>query len=217
MRKMIKSRLTEVRNNLGNLTAQASLHGPLVFFDSLDVALRELGKARESIFRPSRAKIADMIAAATEIIAPPLVTVTIKAETSVTVRPRAPERFEIPSPPSHVRRVPISTSYHAERYIPYRILWSKVIIRATYDYALWRDSKDMRLKKCAQDAERWLFEPSDIELSFENICYAYDFPMAHIRKKTRLLTKHDVKKLEFRERQGKVKQLPGDTTGGDSK
>lgn len=111
---------------------------------------------------------------------------------------------------------PASVTYNAERYIPYRILWAKVIIRATYDYALWKESPDSRLRKFAQDAERWLFESSDLDLSFENICFAFDFPVEKIRQKTRTLTKQDVKKLEFRERQGRSDILD-DSIGGNIK
>lgn len=104
----------------------------------------------------------------------------------------------------------------AERYMPYRILWAKVIVRAAYDYALWKDAKDLRLRKFAEDAERWLFESSDLELSFENICFAFDFPVGHIRQRTKILTRDDVKKLEFRERQSRT-DLLGDLANGNCK
>lgn len=126
---------------------------------------------------------------------------------------RTPEKFEIPAPPKPSRKVATSSTYNPERYVPYKVLWAKVIIRAAYDYALWKDSKDLRLRKFAQEAERWLFEPSDVELSFENICFTFDFPMERIRAKTRALTKADVKKLEFRERQGRAD--PGELTSGN--
>lgn len=129
------------------------------------------------------------------------------------VQVRKPEKFEIPSPPPPSRKVPAANSYNPERYVPYKVLWAKVIIRASYDYALWKDSKDLRLKKFAQDAERWLFEPSDVELSFENICSSFDFPIERIRQRTREMTKDDVKKLEFRERHGRFD--PGALTSGD--
>ncbi len=126
---------------------------------------------------------------------------------------RKPEKFEIPPAPPRSRKIAHSTTYNPERYVPYKVLWAKVIIRAAYDYALWKDSKDLRLKKFAQDAERWLFEPSDIELSFENICSSFDFPIERIRTRTRAMTKDDVKKLEFRERHGRFD--PGALTSGD--
>ena len=103
-----------------------------------------------------------------------------------------------------IRKVAVPASYNPERYIPYRLLWAKVIIRAAYDYALWKESKELRLKKFAQDAEHWLFESSNLTFSFESICFAYDFPIERIRQKARALTKDDVKKLEFRERHGRI-------------
>lgn len=129
-------------------------------------------------------------------------------------QPKSTEKVDIPLPvPPGARRVSSSTSYNPERYVPYRVLWAKVIIRAAYDYALWRDSKDLRLKKFAQDAERWIFESSDLELSFESICFAFDFPVERIRQRTRAMTKDDVKKLEFRERHGRTD--PGGLIGGN--
>lgn len=95
------------------------------------------------------------------------------------------------------------TAFNPERYVPYRLLWVKVIIRAAYDFALWKDSRDLRLRKYAQDAEKWLFEPSTLVNSFENICYLFGLDIKKIRQYAQKLTKEDVKKLEFRERQGK--------------
>jgi hypothetical protein len=102
-----------------------------------------------------------------------------------------------------VKKTPLPNSYNPERYVPYRLLWAKVIIRAAYDYALWKDSKELRLRNYAQDAEKWLFEPSTLELGFENICFKFDFPIEKIRIRARNLSKEDVKKLEFRERHGR--------------
>ena len=101
------------------------------------------------------------------------------------------------------KKPPLPTTYNPERYIPYRLLWAKVIIRAAYDYALWKDSKELRLRNYAQDAEKWLFESSSLELGFESICFKFDFPIERIRQRARALTKDDVKKLEFRERHGR--------------
>lgn len=120
------------------------------------------------------------------------------------------------SHPVYTRRakqVSSNTSYNPERYTPYKVLWAKVIIRAAYDYALWKDSRDIRLRKCAQEAEQWLFEPSSLELGFENICFAFDFPVERIRYRTRSLTRDDVKKLEFLERHTK-NDIAGETQNG---
>lgn len=204
-------RFAEVRGNLGALTAQAGVVGHLSLLGALQLALRELGALRERVFRkPVRKE--DISRGWVE--APKISRGVI--EVPAVVKARQPERHEMPPAPTHSRRIPASTTYNAERYLPYRILWAKVIIRATYDYALWKDSKDMRLRNFAKDAERWLFESSDLELSFENICAQYDFPIEKIRQKTRALTKQDVKKLEFRERQGRSEIL-GDPSGGNDR
>ncbi len=193
----------ELRANLSGLAHQGI--GPSAFRNLHD-ELWKLGKLRGKIsVEPRRrwVKPAD----------PQPVPVDIVDHTdfvAVTIKERPPEVFYA-KPRSHTTSAPASISYNSERYLPYRILWAKVIIRATYDYALWRDSPDSRLRKFAQEAEKWLFEPSDLELSFENICFAFDFPIEKIRRKTRLLTRSDVKKLEFMDRHGR-----SDTTGATS-
>lgn len=94
--------------------------------------------------------------------------------------------------------------HNPEKYVPYRLLWVKVIIRAAYDYALWRESDNLHQRKFALDAEKWLFEPSTLSNGFENICYAFDLDVGGIRKYARALTREEVKKLEFKERQSRV-------------
>lgn len=98
----------------------------------------------------------------------------------------------------------VSGAYNPERYVPYRLLWAKVIIRAAFDYALWKESKDVRLKKCAEEAGRWLFEPSTLVNSFETICHMFDLPAELLRGYAKKLTREGVKKIEFRERTSKV-------------
>lgn len=193
--------LAEVRENLLKLVALADVIGTECLVHYVQVHLEELGELRSEISYQEAT-----------IDSPPAETV-IRARTE-SVNVRTPQRFEMPPVPSPSRKVPTSTSYNAERYVPIRVLWAKVIIRAAYDYALWKDSKDMRLRNFAKDAERWLFEPSDFELSFENICSSFDFPMEKIRQKTRSLTKQDVKKLEFRERHGRS-DLLGESLSGN--
>jgi hypothetical protein len=90
-----------------------------------------------------------------------------------------------------------------ERYLPYCLLWVRVIVRAAYDYALWRDSKNLALRKFARTAEQWLFESSESMNSFESICTMFNLPPDKIRTWARGLTREDVKKLEFKERNGR--------------
>lgn len=189
----------ELRANLEMLGGPPSTLG----LAELHVHLKKLTELRKSWFRLKPVKKPVVMESVEIVDQTTFVNVTIKEQ---------PIEVAYAKPRTHTTAAPTSISYNAERYLPYRVLWAKVIIRATYDYALWKDSPDLRLRKYAQDAERWIFESSDLELSFENICFAFDFPAEKIRQKTRTLTKNDVKKLEFRERQGRGSSL-GDTDG----
>jgi hypothetical protein len=94
-------------------------------------------------------------------------------------------------------------SFSEERYTPCRVMWVKVIIRAAYDYALWRDSADLRLRKYAEDARKWFFEASGLFNSFENICFLFRLPAKELLEWAKNLTRDQVKKFEFLERTGK--------------
>lgn len=199
--------LEEVRRNLRELASLAEVVGAEHLAHYVSAQLEQFGSIRSQAYaKPELPEEEDDYPLVEEPVAP--------APRPASIRVRTPTRAEMPPAPGPSRKVPASTSYNAERYVPIRVLWAKVIIRAAYDYALWKDSKDMRLRKFAHDAERWLFESSTLELSFENICFAFDFPLEKIRQKTRGLTKQDVKKLEFRERHGRI-DLLGDTGGND--
>lgn len=202
MSKMNYLQFAEVRGSLGSLTTQPL--GPLVL-GALQKAMRDLRSLREHWFNPKPKPVRALVL----VTALPSRPVLIKA-------PEPPVREEAPA--YYKRSVSTSITYNSELTLPYRILWAKVIVRATYDYALWRNSDDIRLRRFADDAARWLFDPSDpdLELSFENICFAFDFPVDKIRKKTRALTREDVKKLEFRERQGRS-EMRGEISNGDGK
>jgi hypothetical protein len=93
--------------------------------------------------------------------------------------------------------------YVSEKYLPYRVLWVKVIIRAAFDYTLWKDSKDFKLRRHALDAERWFFSESSLVNSFTKICEVLKIDPEHIRECVRRLTRDQVKKMEFKEREGK--------------
>ena len=103
-------------------------------------------------------------------------------------------------------RTQVGMSTPLDRNIPYRLLWIKVIMRATYDYVLWKDSSKFGLRKCALEAERWLFGPSTLVNSFENICYLFDLSPDKFREYARTLTPDDVRKLEYVDRQGRAPQ-----------
>lgn len=217
MKKMMNlQRLEEVRKNLDNLVSIATLVGPLGLDHIVAKELERFGTARLEVFpepvrkptppepvrhnhvtrdikRPGKCPACDEYHAKHPVV-------------------KQPKPSEIPTP---YRKLPPATAYNPERYVSFKVLWAKVIIRAAYDFALWKESKDMRLRKFADDAARWLFEPSNLELSFENICFAFDFPIERIRTRTKALTKQDVKKLEFRERHGRVEAPVEELTGGD--
>jgi hypothetical protein len=206
-------RFEEVRGNLGILVAMPigpSILGPL------QQALRDLRSIREHLLTPKPKplrKVVPIVPLVREVIAKPIPVI----KKVVVVAVPEPEAEEAPYISPRARSTSTSTTYNNELSLPYKVLWAKVIIRAAYDYALWRNSDDIRLRRFAQDAERWLFESDqNLELSFENICFHFDFPVEKIRKKTRTLTRDDVKKLEFRERQGRS-ELLGEFSGGNSK
>jgi hypothetical protein len=82
-----------------------------------------------------------------------------------------------------------------------RLVWRKVIVRAIYDYVLWRDDTKVAKRHWAQDAARWLFEPSALNNSLENVCFWAGVDIAQVRHYARIATKADVKKLEHIERE----------------
>ncbi len=119
-----------------------------------------------------------------------------------------------------------SSSYSDRRKLPeheaIRLLWIKVILRAAYDWVLYRDSKNNTHKKIASDACRWLFEISKETVTIkinnkwlivdssgfntlEKLCDVLDIDVESVRKFATKLTRGDVKKLEFLDRSKKNK------------
>lgn len=88
----------------------------------------------------------------------------------------------------------------ADRYAGYKALWTKVIIRAAFDWVSYRDSTRLEYKKIADDSHRWLFEPNHLFNSFENICNLIDLHPETIRRWVSRLTKDHVAKIEHLER-----------------
>lgn len=87
-----------------------------------------------------------------------------------------------------------------DRYVGYRALWLRVVIRATFDWVSYRDSLKMELRKEAERAHRWLFEKSELFNSFENVCHLVDLPPNALRAWAKALTKERVAKIEHLER-----------------
>lgn len=109
-----------------------------------------------------------------------------------------------------------------EIYENFRLLWIKVILRAAYDWVLYRDSKNQAYKRIADNAEIWLFgnylekirrkidgrivitleRPSN---SLDCLCEELDLDIGTVRKFAKRLTKKDIRKLEFFTRNKKTK------------
>ncbi len=87
-----------------------------------------------------------------------------------------------------------------DRYVGVRALWIKVIIRAAFDWVSYRDSSNIRLKKLAESASTWLFQPSELFNSFEGVCKFVDLPPEKVRGWVQALTKEHVAKIEHLER-----------------
>ena len=116
----------------------------------------------------------------------------------------------------------ISPAKQPSEYECLRLLWIKVILRAAYDWVLYRESKNHITKNIANDAHRWLFSSPKIKKniqvgkvirtclvqepnSLEDICDAIDLDIDSVRKFAKRLTRSDIKKLEFLDRNTKIK------------
>lgn len=103
----------------------------------------------------------------------------------------------------------------------FKLIWYKVILRAVYDYVLYRESKNRSLKRLADSATKWLFlsalEDGSIIRngskvrgkllpfnSLESLCVILDLDIEEIRKFAKKLTRKDIRKIEFFQR-GKYK------------
>ena len=103
----------------------------------------------------------------------------------------------------------------------FKLIWYKVILRAVYDYVLYKDSKNKSLKRLADSATKWIFfsalEDGSIVRdgirikgkllpfnSLESLCIILDLDIQEIRKFANKLTRKDIRKIEFFQR-GKYK------------
>jgi hypothetical protein len=122
----------------------------------------------------------------------------------------------------HLNTSDIALPKQPSEYECLRLLWIKVILRAAYDWVLYRDSKNHITRNKANDAYRWLFNSTTIKKTFkvgkivrtcviqesnslENICDAIDLDIDSVRKFAKRLTRADIKKLEFLDRNTKIK------------
>lgn len=89
-----------------------------------------------------------------------------------------------------------------DRYTGFRILWLKVIQRAVYDYASYRDSSKLDKRKLADTAEFWMFKPSACFNSFDNICSLLGLDADDIRRRSKSMTRAEVETLQKLEEAG---------------
>jgi hypothetical protein len=102
--------------------------------------------------------------------------------------------------------VPVSLQREAtsppvdDRYAGVRALWIKVIIRAVFDWVAYRDSARLFQRKLAESAHTWLFRPSELFNSFENVCHMLDIDPEKVRRWAKTMSKDQVAKIEHLER-----------------
>lgn len=95
-----------------------------------------------------------------------------------------------------------------DRYSGVRSLWLKVIIRAIFDWVTYRDSTKLLQRKLAENAEEWLFKPSLLFNSFENVSRYLDIDPDVIRIRAKKMSRDDVAKIEHLERLNTVGPKP---------
>lgn len=101
--------------------------------------------------------------------------------------------------PVSLQRETLSTPVD-DRYAGVRALWIKVIIRAVFDWVAYRDSSRLIQRKLADSAYTWLFKPSDLFNSFENVCHMLDIDPERVRRWANTMSKDQVAKIEHLER-----------------
>lgn len=94
-----------------------------------------------------------------------------------------------------------------ERYSGHKALWLRVIIRAAFDLASYRNDPRLAYKKQADNAQKWLFDQNYLFNSFENVCTLLGLPPGPIRHWACSLTKEEVQKMEHLERGSPFKML----------
>lgn len=87
-----------------------------------------------------------------------------------------------------------------DRYAGVRALWIKVIIRAVFDWVAYRDSSRIFQRKLADSAHSWLYRPSELFNSFENVCHMLDIDPNRVREWASTMSKDQVAKIEHLER-----------------
>jgi len=110
-----------------------------------------------------------------------------------------------------------------ELYENFRLLWIKVILRAAYDWVLYRDAKNRASRRIAESAYKWLFEDYfekvryregrktvvKLERPFNSLfflCTELDLDIKKVRIFARRLSKKEIRKLEFFTRHRKPRE-----------
>lgn len=87
-----------------------------------------------------------------------------------------------------------------DRYSGHKALWMRVIVRAAFDLASYKNDNRLALRKYADDAQKWLFDKSYLFNSFENVCALLGLNPEKVRNWASNLTKEDVMKMEHLDR-----------------
>ena len=96
-----------------------------------------------------------------------------------------------------VKLIPAVHVYSAEFYDPIRVLWAQVLKRALFDFVILKSATKLRDKRDFVSAERWLFSP---HVGLIDACGVFNWPLERLRKRALDMTRDDVRKMEFRER-----------------
>jgi hypothetical protein len=88
----------------------------------------------------------------------------------------------------------------ADRYVGFRVLWLKVIIRAVFDWVTYRDSLKLDKRKQAENAANWLFNENHLFNGLENVCVMLDLIPVRVRTWAKSMSKDQVTKMEHLER-----------------
>ena len=97
-----------------------------------------------------------------------------------------------------IKLSPSPSTYVTEIYEPIRVLWAQVLKRAIFDYVMLRDSRKLTDRRDYISAERWLFS-SDVGLV--DACKVFGWPLGKLRDRAKEMTKLDIRKMEFKERE----------------
>ena len=106
---------------------------------------------------------------------------------------------KLPGSPIGIELVPVRVkiSRHDDgKYNWVKSFWLKVIIRAMFDYALWKESKEIGHRRCAEEARKWLFETSKLNNNLVSVCSLLDVSMSAVRSVAAQLTPEQVKRME---------------------